>query len=66
MKFNLKVTIDEVVEQHTHGVVYYDEVLLSCCRGTGDTFIRQGDDAILLELEQGRQLYEHLKYVFGE
>ena len=66
MKFNLEVKIDEVVEQYTHGVVYYDEVLLSCCRGTGDTFIGQGDDAILLELEQGRQLYEHLKSVFGE
>ena len=66
MKFNLKVTIDEVVEQHTHGVVYYFFVFLSCCRGTGDTFIRQGDDAILLELEQGRQLYEHLKSVFGD
>ena len=65
MKFNLKVTIDEVVEQHTH-VVVYDEVLLSYCRGTGETFIRQGDDAILLELEQGRQLYEHLKSVFGD
>lgn len=65
MKFNLKVTIDEFVEQHTH-VVVYDEVSLSFCRGTGETFIRQGDDAILLELGQGRQLYMHLKSVFGD
>ena len=66
MKFNLKVTIDEVVEQCTHGVINYDEVLLSCYRGTGDTLIKQGDDEILLELEQAKQLYMHLKSVFGD
>ena len=66
MKFNLEVTIEEVVEQHTHGVINYDEVLLSCYRGTGDTLIKQGDDEILLELEQAKQLYLHLKSVFGE
>ena len=66
MKFNLEVTIDEVVEQCTHGVINYDEVLLSCYRGTGDTLIKQGGAEILLSLEQGKQLYEHLKSVFGE
>ena len=66
MKFNLEVTIDEVVEQCTHGVINYDEVLLSCYRGTGDTLIKQGDDEILLELEQAKQLYMHLKSVFGD
>ena len=66
MKFNLEVTIDEVVEQCTHGVINYDEVLLSCYRGTGDTLIKQGDDEILLESEQAKQLYMHLKSVFGE
>ena len=66
MKFNLEVTIEEVVEQHTHGVLKYSEVLLSCYRSTGDTLIKQGDDEILLELEQGRQLYMHLKSVFGD
>ena len=66
MKFNLEVTIDEVVEQGTHGVIQYDEVRLSCYRGTGDTLIKQGEDAILLELEQGKQLYKHLKSVFGD
>ena len=66
MKFNLEVTIDEVVEQCTHGVINYDEVLLSCYRGTGDTLVAQGGAEILLSLEQGKQLYEHLKSVFGE
>lgn len=66
MKFNLEVVIDEVVERYPHGVLKYSEVQLSCYRGTGDTLIKQGDDEILLELEQGRQLYEHLRYVFGD
>ena len=66
MKFNLEVKIEEVVEQCTHGVINYDEVLLSCYRGTGDTLIKQGDDEILLELEQAKQLYLHLKSVFGD
>lgn len=66
MKFNLEVTIDKVAEQCTHGVIQYDEVLLYCCRGTGDTLIKQGEDEILLELEQGKQLYKHLKSVFGD
>ena len=66
MKFNLEVTIEEVVEQHTHGVLKYSEVQLSCYRSTGDTLIKQGDDEILLELEQAKQLYMHLKSVFGE
>ena len=66
MKFNLEVKIEEVVEQYPHGVINYDEVLLSCYRGTGDTLIKQGDDEILLELEQAKQLYMHLKSVFGD
>ena len=66
MKFNLEVKIEEVVEQCTHRVINYDEVLLSCYRGTGDTLIKQGDVEILLELEQAKQLYMHLKYVFGD
>ena len=66
MKFNLEVKIEEVVEQYPHGVSNYDEVLLSCYRGTGDTLIKQGDDEILLELEQAKQLYMHLKSVFGD
>ena len=66
MKFNLEVKIEEVVEQHTHGVLKYSEVQLSCYRGTGDTLIKQGDDEILLELEQAKQLYMHLKSVFGD
>jgi len=66
VKFNLEVKIEEVSEQLTHGVIQYNEVLLSCYRGTGDTLIKQGEDEILLELEQGKQLYKHLKSVFGD
>ena len=66
MKSNLEVTIEEVVEQYDYGVLKYSEVQLSCYRGTEDTSIKQGDDEILLELEQGRQLYMHLKSVFGD
>lgn len=66
MKFNLDVTIDEVKEDCTHGTITYDEVLLSCYRGTGDTLIKQGDDEVLLSLEQGEMLYKHLKSVFGD
>ena len=66
MKFNLEVTIDEVVEQLTHGILTYDEVFLSCDRATGDTLIKQGGDEVLLSLEQGEMLYKHLKSVFGE
>ena len=66
MKFDLEVKIEEVVEQCTHGVLKYGEVQLSCYRGTGDTSIKQDDDEILLELEQAKQLYMHLKSVFGD
>ena len=66
MKFNLEVTIDEVNEQCTHGVIHYDEVKLSCYRATRDTSIQQGENQILLEHDQAVQLYNHLKSVFGE
>lgn len=66
MKFNLDVTIDEVSEQLTHGILTYDEVFLSCSRITGDTLIKQGGDEVILNLEQGEMLYKHLKSVFGE
>ena len=66
MKFNLEVKIEEVVEQYDYGVLEYGEVQLSCYRSTGDTSIKQGDDEILLELEQAKQLYMHLKSVFGD
>lgn len=66
MKFNLDVTIEEVNEQYTHGVIHYDKVELSCYRGTGVTFIIQGDNEIVLEHGQAEQLYQHLKLVFGE
>ena len=66
MKFNLEVTIDEVNEQCTHGVIHYDEVLLSCYRSTGDTFITQGGYNILLSLKQAEELYKHLHTIFGE
>lgn len=66
MKFNLEVTIDEVVEQLTHGILTYDEVFLSCYRDTGDILIKQGGDEVLLSLEQGEMLYKHLRLVFGE
>lgn len=66
MKFNLEVTIPEVIEQHTHGTIKYDEVVLSCFRSTGDTLIKQGENEVLLELDQAEQLYFHLKQVLGE
>ena len=66
MKFNLEVTIDEVNEQCTHGVIHFDEVLLSCYRSTGDTLIKQGDNDVLLSLDQAKELYKHLHFIFGE
>ena len=66
MKFNLKVTIDEVVEQYTHGVLEYGEVQLSCYRSTGEVQILQDESAVWLTTEQAKQLYVHLKYVFGD
>lgn len=66
MKFNLDVTIEEVNEHYTHGVIHYDKVKLSCYRSTGDTSIKQGEDEILLEHDQAVQLSQHLKLVFGE
>ena len=35
MKFNLDVTIQEVVEQYYYGIIEYKEVELNCCRSTG-------------------------------
>lgn len=66
MKFNLDVTIPQVVEQYSHGVIECKEVQLSCCRSTGDTLINQGEDRISLNEGQAQQLYLHLKQVFGE
>ena len=66
MKFNLEVTIPEVIEQHTHGILKYDEVGWLYFRSTGGTLIKQGDNETLLELDQAEQLYFHLKQVFGE
>lgn len=54
MKFNLDVTIPEVVEQCTHGDIAYKEVELSCFRATGDTIINQGEDSIILEQDQAK------------
>lgn len=66
MKFNLDVTISEVIEQYSHGVIEYKEVELNCYRVTGDTLINQGEDSIILNEDQAQQLYLHLKQVFGE
>ena len=66
MKFNLKVTIEEVVEQYAYGVLEYGEVQLSCYRNTGEVQILQDGNAVWLTSEQAKQLYVHLKYVFGD
>ena len=66
MKFNLKVTIDEVVEQYAYGVLKYGEVQLSCYRSTGEVQILQDGNAVWLTSEQAKQLYMHLKSVFGD
>ena len=66
MKFNLEVKIEEVVEQHTHGVLKYGEVQLSCYRSTEEVQILQDGNAVWLTSEQAKQLYMHLKYVFGD
>lgn len=66
MRFNLEVTIDEVTEACTHGNISYGKVLLSCYRGTGDTLISQGENDVLLNLDQAEELYKHLHSVFGE
>ena len=66
MKFNLKVKIEEVVEQYAYGVLEYGEVQLSCYRSTGEVQILQDENAVWLTSEQAKQLYLHLKSVFGE
>lgn len=66
MKFNLKVKIEEVVEQYAYGVLEHGEVQLSCYRSTGEVQILQDGNAVWLTSEQAKQLYMHLKSVFGE
>ena len=66
MKSNLEVTIEEVVEQYDYGVLKYSEVQLSCYRSTGEVQILQDENAVWLTSEQAKQLYLHLKSVFGE
>ena len=66
MKFNLEVKIEEVVEQYAYGVLEYGEVQLSCYRSTGEVQILQDGNAVWLTSEQAKQLYVHLKYVFGD
>ena len=66
MKFNLKVTIEEVVEQYDYGVLEYGEVQLSCYRGSGEVQILQEENVLWLTAEQAKQLYVHLKSVFGD
>ena len=66
MKFNLEVSIEEVKEECTHGTITYNEVLLSCYRSTGNTFITQEGYSILLSLKQTEELYKHLHTIFGE
>ena len=66
MKFNLEVKIEEVVEQYDYGVLEYGEVQLSCYRSTEEVQILQDGNAVWLTSEQAKQLYMHLKSVFGE
>ena len=66
MKFNLEVKIEEVVEQHIHGVLKYGEVQLSCYRSTGEVQIVQDENVVWVTSEQAKQLYVHLKSVFGD
>ena len=66
MKFSLEVKIEEVVEQYPHGVLKYGEVQLSCYRSTGEVQILQDENAVWLTSEQAKQLYVHLKSVFGD
>ena len=66
MKFNLEVKIEEVVEQYPHGVLKYGEVQLSCYRSTGEVQILQDENVLWLTAEQAKQLYMHLKSVFGD
>lgn len=66
MKFNLDKVISEVVEEHTHGVIKYGELRVSCCRSTGDTLLIQDDNEILLEHEQAKELFFLLNSVFGD
>ena len=66
MKSNLEVKIEEVVEQYDYGVLEYGEVQLSCYRSTGEVQILQDENAVWLTSEQAKQLYLHLKSVFGD
>lgn len=66
MKFNLDVTIPQVVEQYSHGTVVYKEIEVSAWKGTGDTILNQDESSIILNEDQALELYHHLKQVFGE
>lgn len=66
MKFNLDVKIEEVIEQYPHEVLKYGEVQLSCYRSTGEVQILQDENEVWLTSEQAKQLYAHLKQVFGD
>lgn len=74
MKINLDVIIPESVEYYSHGTSTYDEVGLTCNRNTGEVFIKQIKsyldyehyDVVVLNEDQAKELYNHLKEIFGD
>lgn len=66
MKFNLKETIPEVVEQYPCGQLEYLAVKVVCRRSDGIVSLTQGYDVVLMNEEQAKQLHQHLKSVFGD
>lgn len=66
MKFNLAVTIPEVVEECTHGSISYEEVKLVCRRSVDEVIISQGSDVVQMNEDQAKELYYQLSMVFGE
>lgn len=66
MKFNLKETIPEEVEQGTYDQVEYLPVKVVCRRSDGIVSLTQGYDVILMNEDQAKQLHQHLKSVFGD
>ena len=66
MKFNLKVTIPEHVEDCTHGTIIHQEVKVVCRRSDGIVSLSQGYEIIVMEEKQAERLYHHLKSVFGD